>query len=148
MRKKKTFIVLALVIFIIILSICLKGYLLGNHKEVINSSCLNGKMIELDHSVNISFNNIENGSSLKTNFTIIPPNGVISIKYISGGWTSIKVDLYDKKTDECIQTGKIENIGKNIKFTNLNGASAYYIKFSDEENLGMDVNNLTLSFSE
>lgn len=146
--KKKILIVLGSIVFITILAVCFKVYLLENNQEVIHSSSLDEKTIELDKEVTVAFDHIEKNSSVKTNFYIAPRDGKINIKYIDGNWTNIKVNLYTTKSDEYIQTGKIKKVGKKLKFTNLDGSLTYYFKFFNEENSSMDTSNLILSFSE
>lgn len=79
----------------------------------------------------ISFDISEIGNiPLETEFYICPANGTIEIKYVEGAWTNLKVDLYDTKYEERIQTGEIKMLGDKLVFSNLSGAKQYYFKIN------------------
>ena len=78
-------------------------------------------------TVSFDISEIEN-APLKSEFYICPANGTIEIEYVEGAWSDLKVDLYDTRFDERIQTGEIKNLGNDLVFSNLSGEYQYYFE--------------------
>lgn len=101
-------------------------------EEILKGGSLDGESIPLGGAFSVFYDSPDT-NRIKTEFTIVPLNGKITLKYVDGVYDILHVNLYDTRSDEYIQCGTITKKDKYIVFSNLSGAYSYYfeIEFDD-----------------